>query len=178
MKPYVLEIPGIITVTLDEQAVMKIHDYYEVQCIADAINKEHPHYDDAYCEVLAKKAHCLMQEKEIFETDAIYAVTNNYPADNVARFAKSTYRILSDILRNNLPEHISDMEDIAEILMTISKNVALYSELPLEKEVKKTLTSILELSDSLQPVTISGPEDVTRLQSKLQLIKQLMQTLL
>ena len=31
------------------------------------------------------------------------------------------------------------MEDIAEILMTISKNAALYSELPHEKEVKKTL---------------------------------------
>lgn len=172
MKPYVFEIPGVITVTLDEQAMMKIHDYYEVQNTADEIKDAYPKLNNLYCEALAKKVRSLMWNEEMSEEEAIEEVTDKYPSEDLSYFASYSVKLAESILANRLPECLSDMEDISEILMAISDNVALYAELQFPKVVKEVLMEILELTASLLPVTVAGPEDVKRLQEKLYLLKQ------
>lgn len=170
MKPYVIQCPGgSVTITLDGQEMSKIHDYYEEQRIADILKHAYTQHNDAYCEALAKKVRSLMWNEDLSESEAIDRVIDDFPADDVETFAKNVQEIISEVFIRNLPE---GMEDITEIFMYLSERAARYLALPLGKPVKQAMEHILKTAQAAQPVTITGPEDVSCLQKKLLLIKQ------
>lgn len=174
MKPYVLKCPGgIVTVTLDGEDMRKIHDYYEEQLIADELKNAYTHYSDTYREALAKKILSLVYNENLSESEAIEYAFEEFPSKDVEQFAIDIQIAVEELLNNDVPEHLSDMEDVTEILSGISWDAKNYLELPLKDTVKASLEQIVQIAMSWMPVTITGPQDVTRLQKNLREIKVL-----
>jgi len=172
MKPYVFTCPGgIVTVTLDGEDMKRIHDYYEEQLIADKLQNAYKLYSNIYCEALAKKILDLVYTENLSESEAISQAIEESPSTDIADFIIGIQATMDELLSNNVVECLSDMEDITEVLTSISWDAQNYLGLPLGEPVKAALEQIIQLVMSVLPVTITGPEDVTRLQECLRRIK-------
>lgn len=69
---YTLKLENGVEITLNEEAIIKIHNYFESQCLLEFVGNNNRDWSDEKIEFVAKRAYEILQE--IMNDDEHYAI--------------------------------------------------------------------------------------------------------